>query len=240
MSGYKRFFIEGEIDDKIMLTGEEFSHAVNVLRIRTGENIIILNNSDFEYRAEVVEITKKYLTAKITDKTFCENENKNKLLLICGYLKGDKTEFVVQKAVELGVSEIVVFESEFCSAYLSDNKIERLNKVSKEAAKQCGRSKYPKVTGKNKLVDALEAGGNYSNKLFACEFADSSDVELKSVKGDCAIVIGSEGGFSENEFKTALKCGYNGITLGKRILRADTASVVMCSILAFLNGDLDK
>jgi len=240
MSGFKRFFIEGEIDGKITLDGEEFSHAVNVLRIKIGESIIILNNSDFEYRAEVIEITKKYLTAKIIDKTFCGNESKNKILLICGYLKGDKTEFVVQKAVELGVNEIVVFESEFCSAYLSDNKVERLNKVSKEAAKQCGRSKYPKVTAKNKFTDALETGESYTNKLFACEFADSSDIDLKSVKGDCAIVIGSEGGFSEKEFETALQCGYNGITLGKRILRADTASIAMCSILAFLNGDLDK
>jgi len=238
MSGLKRFFTDNIEDTS--LYGEEFLHAVNVLRIKTGENIIILDNSDYEYTAEVICIEKKSLDFKIINKEFCPLENKNKIKLICGYLKGDKTEFVVQKAVELGVSEIVVFESKFSSAYLSENKVERLNKVSREAAKQCGRSKYPVVTYKKEFKEALNTGLNYKNKLFACEFTESSDIDLSTVRGDTAVVVGSEGGFSNEEFETARTLGYLGITLGKRILRADTASITMCSILAFLNGDLNK
>jgi 16S rRNA (uracil1498-N3)-methyltransferase len=239
MSGLKRFFTDN-IEEITTLTGEEFLHAVNVLRVKTGDNITLLNNTDYEYTAEVISIERKSLSCKIIKKEYCQLENKNKVKLICGYLKGDKTEFVVQKAVELGVLEIVVFESQFSSAYLSDNKVERLNKVSREAAKQCGRSKYPVVTYKKDFKLALNEGIDYKNKLFACEFTESSDIDLKSVKGDTAIVIGSEGGFSKEEFETAKSLGYFGITLGKRILRADTASITMCSIIAFLNGDLDK
>jgi 16S rRNA (uracil1498-N3)-methyltransferase len=239
MSGLKRFFCN-KIEELTEISGEEFLHAVNVLRIKVGENIILLNNTDNEYTAEVISVDKKSFKAKILKKELCELESKSKILLICGFLKGDKTELVVQKAVELGVLEIVVFQSKFSSAYLSDNKIERLNKVSKEAAKQCGRSKYPLVISKNNLPDALETAENYKNKLFACEFADSSDIELTKIKGDTAIVIGSEGGFSKEEFELAKSMGFYGLSLGKRILRADTASIAMCSILAFLNGDLEQ
>jgi len=238
MSGLKRFFTD-KIEDVTTLSGEEFLHAVNVLRIRQGDFITLLDNTDFEYEAEVAEVGKKSLSAKVVSKKKSETESKNKIKLICGFLKGDKTEYAVQKAVELGVYEITVFESEFSSAYLSPSKVERLSKVSKEAAKQCGRSRYPLVTAKNSLAEALVDGAGYANKLFACEFAHTSDIDLKTIKGDTAVVIGSEGGFSEKEFEAAKGLGYKGITLGKRILRADTASIVMCGLISFINGELE-
>ena len=111
-----------------------------------------------------------------------------------GYLKNaDKNEFIVQKAVELGVKKIGVFSSEFSSAYMNANKLERLNKVAKESAKQCLRATAPEILYFDSLEKALESAKAYKNKLFACEFATESKCDMDNLEGDTAIVIGSEG-----------------------------------------------
>ena len=162
-----------------------------------------------------------------------------KVALVFGYLKNaDKNEFIVQKAVELGVSEIIAFSSEYSSAYMNENKLERLNKVSKEAAKQCMRSIAPKVEYATTLCDALERVGNYQNKLFACEFASKSQADVSSMFGSTAIVIGSEGGFSRAEEELANEKGFSSVTLGKRILRAETAAIALTSVVMFSLGEL--
>jgi 16S rRNA (uracil1498-N3)-methyltransferase len=160
MSDYRRFFVD-KIDDVITIDGEEFRHAVNVLRIKEGESIILLDNSGYEYTSVVEKINKKDLTAKVVSKTLSENEPKTKVALITGYLKGDKTELVVQKAVELGISQIIVFNSKFCSAYMNDNKLARLNKVAVESAKQCKRAVVPKVDYVDNFNDALKSCESY-------------------------------------------------------------------------------
>ena len=143
----------------------------------------------------------------------------------------------MQTAVELGVKEIGVFSSEFSSAYMNDNKLERLQKISKEAAKQCLRAVAPKVTYYSTLAQALTAGDKYANRLFACEFAQKSDVELSALRGSTAIVVGSEGGFSKEEAAFAKEKGYQFITLGKRILRAETAAVSTVAVAAYALGE---
>jgi hypothetical protein len=122
--------------------------------------------------------------------------------LLFGYLKNaDKNEFIVQKAVELGVKHIVVFSSEYSSAYMNENKLERLNKVAKEAAKQCLRATAPTIIYADTLKKALSEAAGYENKLFACEFATESKADVATLKGSTAIVIGSEGGFSDAEIE---------------------------------------
>ena len=242
MSTPKRFFVENinyPDDAKIVIEGEEFVHAKTVLRIEKGAEIVLLDNSGKEYYAIVDGIEKRSLSAHIVGVNDGDKEPNEKICLLCGALKGDKTELVVQKATELGVFEIVVFNSEFCSAFMSENKIERLNKVSKEASKQCLRSFAPKVYYYDKFKDALAHANGYKNKLFACEFAQSSDVEISALCGSTAIVVGSEGGFSQREFDLA-KEEYNflGITLGKRILRAETAAIATTAVVAFTLGEL--
>ena len=156
-----------------------------------------------------------------------------------GYLKNaDKNEFIVQKAVELGVKKIVAFSSEYSSAYMNENKLERLNKVSREAAKQCLRSVAPRVIYCGDFQSALKEADGYENKLFACEFAKDSEAELSTLKGSCALIVGSEGGFSEKEAALAKENGFSSITLGKRILRAETAAVALTAVVMFSLGEL--
>ncbi len=238
MSGLKRFFID-KIADTAVLEGEEFEHAKNVLRLSVGAEVILLDNSGKEYTAIVSKIEKKQMLLNVVRCEDGEKEPQTDVCLLFGYLKNaDKNEFIVQKAVELGVKKIGVFSSEFSSAYMNENKLERLNKVSREATKQCMRSVAPKVEYFDCLEKALKSCQEYQNKLFACEFASQSQCEVAMISGSTAIVIGSEGGFSKTEEELANAEGYASVTLGKRILRAETAAVALTSVVMFALGEL--
>lgn len=238
MSALKRFFVE-KIEEVTELFGDEFEHAKNVLRIGVGDEVILMDNSGKEYTAVVAQVEKKRMLLNVVREEVGTREANADVCLLFGYLKNaDKNEFIVQKAVELGVKKIGVFSSEFSSAYMNQNKLERLNKVSKEAAKQCLRSVAPEVVYFDGLQKALDFANGYENKLFACEFAAESKCDIETLKGGTAIVIGSEGGFSRAEEELANALGFASITLGKRILRAETAAVALTSVVMFALGEL--
>ena len=240
MSGRKRFFVE-KIDENntVVIDGDEFVHAKTVQRIDTGSEICLLDGSGKEYTAIVTKVEKRQLTAHITGCVEGDREPKTPIYLLVGALKGDKTELVVQKACELGAERIGVFSSKYCAAFLNENKLERLNKVAKEAAKQCMRSRAPEIRYYENLQSALESAEAYENKLFACEFANRSEINLSALNGSTAIVVGSEGGFSEKEYELAKNCGYSTVYLGKRILRAETAAIALMSIVAHSLGEME-
>ena len=238
MSGLKRFFVD-KIEDIVELCGEEFEHAKNVLRLSTGDEVILLDNSGNEYTAVIASVEKKRMLLNVVRCAAGDREPSADVCLLFGYLKNaDKNEFIVQKAVELGVKKIGVFSSEFSSAYMNANKLERLNKVSKEAAKQCLRATAPEVVYFDTFDKALGYADGYDNKLFACEFATESKRDVATLQGSTAIVIGSEGGFSREEELLANDQGFASITLGRRILRAETAAVALTSVVMFALGEL--
>ena len=237
MSALKRFFVD-TIGDTAELSGEEFEHAKNVLRIGVGAEVILLDNSGNEYTAVVAQVEKKRMLLNVVRMQAGEREADTDVCLLFGYLKNaDKNEFIVQKAVELGVKKIGVFSSEYSSAYMNANKLERLNKVAKEAAKQCLRSVAPTVVYYDTLNGALDSAKAYENKIFACEFAQNSEFSLADLKGSVAMVVGSEGGFSREEAAAAKAQGFAHVSLGKRILRAETAAVALASVVMFSLGE---
>ena len=238
MSALKRFFVD-KIEELVELCGEEFEHAKNVLRLGVGDEVILLDNSGKEYTAVIATLEKKKMTLNVVREEVGEREPNADVYLLFGYLKNaDKNEFIVQKAVELGVKKIGVFSSEFSSAYMNGNKLERLNKVSKEAAKQCLRATAPEIVYFDKFENALASAKGYENKIFACEFATESKCDLEGLSGSVAVVIGSEGGFSRAEEILANENGFASVTLGKRILRAETAAVALTSVVMFHLGEL--
>ncbi len=242
MSTPKRFFIDNlnyPDNTEAVLEGEEFVHAKTVLRITEGAEIVLLDNGGNEYSAIVTKVEKSRLSAHITGVNRGEREATTPIYLLIGALKGDKTELVVQKATELGIAKIGVFSSRYCSAYMNENKLERLNKVAREAAKQCLRSVAPEVVYFDNFTAALQSVTDYNNKLFFCEFAESSDIELSGISGATALVVGSEGGFADEEFALAKEIGFAGMSLGKRILRAETAAISVCALAAFALGELE-
>ncbi len=241
MSGRKRFFVEQlnyPAQTEVTLGGEEFVHAKTVQRVEEGTEIVLLDGSGREYAAIVSKVEKRSLSAHITGAALGDKEPKTQIYLLCGALKGDKTELVVQKAAEIGVSRIGVFQSGYCAAYMNANKLERLNKVSREAAKQCMRSRAPEVVYFDSFSSALKSAEGYANKIFACEFAERSDADVSQIQGSTALVVGSEGGFSKEESELAQSLGFSRITLGKRILRAETAAIALLSLAAYFLGEL--
>ncbi len=233
----RRFFID-TVCAETALIGEEFRHAKNVLRLSEGDEVVLLDGSGREYSAIVSRVERDRLLLHVTGETPSNREPEKEIVLLVGALKGDKTELVIQKATELGVSRIVVFTSRYSSAYVNENKLARFERVAREAAKQCLRARAPAVELLG-FEEALKCGMGCEKKLFACEFLQKSDegADFSDTKS-CAIVVGSEGGFSEEEFALAKSMGYSGISLGKRILRAETAAIAVCTLVARAMGEL--
>ena len=237
MAAPKRFFAQN-ISGDMTLSDEETRHAKNALRLSEGDELTLFDGSGREYDAVINEAGKREMRCTVLSSRPSDKEPKTRVKLLLGALKGDKTEFAVQKATELGVSEIGVFSSRYCSAYMNENKLERLAKVAREAAKQCLRASVPEVEYYSSLEGALASCAGYENKLFACEFAEKSETDLRGLKGSCALVVGSEGGFAPEEFERARAAGFAGISLGRRILRAETAAVAFTAVTMFLLGEL--
>ena len=120
----------------------------------------------------------------------------------------------------------------------NENKLERLKKIAQESAKQCLRSRAPEITYYPTLKGALQSGEGYENKIFACEFLREGGADLQKINSSCVLVVGSEGGFSHAEFDLAQAMGYQGVSLGKRILRAETAAVALTAVVMFALGEL--
>ncbi len=236
MAAPKRFFVEN-ITAEMALPEEEARHAKNALRIAEGEEVTLFDGSGREYSAVVTRVDKRGVSVHVVREEVSDREPKREVFLLVGALKGDKTELVVQKATELGVMRIGVFASRYCAAYMNENKLDRLVRVAREAAKQCLRATVPQVEYFDDLESALRAGQGYASKLFACEFLPPVGEKWSAGESVCC-VVGSEGGFSEEEYALAEGLGYHGISLGRRILRAETAAIALTSLVMYELGEL--
>lgn len=239
----RRFYVKPEdiANDIVTISGNEFWHLTKVLRYKVGYNLIVCNNFDgIDYLCELCEISKDYAIAKVQEKLDNECKTKCKITLFQALPKGDKVDLITQKAVELGVSNIVFFNSDFVSE--SKFNLERLNKINVEACKQCGRSRISNIFG---LVDFEQVVQNFDkfDKVVVCyenEKINSIKNELEGKNFEnIAIVIGSEGGFSQSEIDVCKTNNASIVTLGKRILRCETASIVVCGLVLYALGEMD-
>ena len=237
MAAPKRFFVE-QIADDMTLSAEESRHVKNVLRLTEGDEVTLFDGSGREYSAVVDHVARDAVHVHVVREAVSDREPGIRVTLLVGALKGDKTELVVQKATELGVMRIGVFSSRYCAAYMNENKLERLRRVAREAAKQCLRATVPEVVYYETLEEALRAGEDCRHKLFACEFLPAGGEGLGVLQESVCAVVGSEGGFSEEEYETARQLGYTGISLGRRILRAETAAIAFTSVIMYAAGEL--
>ena len=197
-------------------------------------NFVAFCGDGKDYFCEILNINKNAVECKIEK---IENNLADAKVDICVYqamLKADKLELITQKITEIGIKELNLFESEFCVAKLKDNnnKIERLNKITLESSKQCGRSIPLKIDTKPNFKSMLESLKNYDLVLFAYEGQRVN--KITQIQGDynkIAIIIGSEGGFSDNEYNELMQLkNVQCVTLGNRILRAETACIVASAL----------
>lgn len=216
----------GEI---IELSREDKRYLSNVLRCARGENILILDGKGKSFRAKIID--RNHI--EILGENEQLREDKFKLILCQALLKGEKMDFIIQKSTEIGVTKIIPFISERC-IIKKTNKIERWRRIIKEASEQSGRLNTPDIDS-IKNFDELLASIN--NGILFWENAKLSLVDVffeLSLSEPIFLIVGPEGGFSSDEVSRALKKELKIASLGKRILRSDTAAIISLSLVSFL------
>lgn len=229
-----RFFVNSECisDNKITISDKDAYHIARSLRMAVGDKITVCDEGGAEYLCALCHIRDELCIAEIESKNVGATESPVTITLYMAYPKGDKLETVVQKSVELGASSIIPFESSRCIKRPAEEKLgkiaERLSRIAEEAAKQCGRSRLPSVSKMIKFNELLTRISEYDLVLFCYEGEGAQS--LKKVleaygkgSGNIAVIIGSEGGFSEAEAKSITDMGAKCVNLGPRILRCETA-----------------
>ena len=246
-----RFFVNPEniTADKAIIEGDELRHLAQVLRLRLGEQLVLLDDIGMQYDCVLEELTKERATARIFDRRENVAESDLRLWLAQGLPKGDKMEEIVKKAVELGVTGIIPLEMNRCVVRLDtkEKKIsrqERLQKVAREAVKQCGRSRTPVVMEPCALVDIKDLLDDFITVVPWEEGGIPIKDWIQSQSGrglpdkDIIIVIGPEGGIEKCEIDYITQSGGIAVSLGQRILRTETAGPAVISVLQYEWGDL--
>ncbi|MBF7096863.1 16S rRNA (uracil(1498)-N(3))-methyltransferase [Alkalibacter mobilis] len=238
-----RFFIDESFIDlesgRITITGEDHMHISKSLRMRVGEKVVICDGKSNDYICEIDEINKKETLLSIVDSIRNDAEMDVRVTLYQGLSKGHKMDTTIQKCVELGVDKItpVITERTVSLPSDKDKKIQRWNKISMEAAKQSGRGMIPEVTEILSFQKMIEKIKNDDLKLVAYE--NERSVTLKDLMeenkrpGSIGIIIGPEGGFTSEEIAKLQQCEGKPISLGKRILRTETAAMALMAMLVY-------
>ena len=239
------FFVEPEqISEKeIRITGSDVNHIRSVLRMKPGEEILISSRAGGDYHCAVEEIGQDEVRTSIMWKEALGRELSCPIVLFQGLPKGDKMEMVIQKNVELGVHAIVPVAMQRCVVKLDEKKAQakqkRWQQISESAAKQAKRGIVPEILPVMSFTRALDYAGDFEQKLLPYECAEGIAGTRRILSGiqpgqKVAVFIGPEGGFDEKEVEEAKKAGFQVLTLGRRILRTETAGMMLLSVLGYL------
>lgn len=245
----RRFFTDPEnIRGSEIRIYEDAAHITRVLRMNAGDEIAVFDGSGIEYTATLVSIGPKECVAEISDRHKSESEPSLKVYLYQGIPKSGKMETIVQKLVELGAYRIIPVEMERCVVRLDEKrkleKTKRWNKVSVEAAKQCGRSVIPTVESPIRFREAVDEMKSLDLAVMPYEVLGHEGKRglkelLKDFCGESVgILVGPEGGFSDGEAKMAEEAGINRIGLGRRILRTETVGSAVVPIIMYEKDEI--
>ncbi len=223
------------------LYGDDARHIARSLRMAVGDLITLCDGEGTEYTARLTRIRDEECLLSLEKESLSEAEPLAEITLFMAYPKADKLETVVQKAVELGCTRIVPFISERCIKRPNDEKKDkqtaRLLRIAHEAAKQCGRGRLPAVENAISFDELLKRIPDYTLTLFCYEGEGTEPIKNvlnpKATYKTIAVIVGSEGGFSENEAQKICSNGSTAVGLGKRILRCETAPTVCLSMICY-------
>ena len=245
-----QFFVEPcqiNINDKsVMILGSDVNHIKNVLRMRVGEEISVSNGLDGrEYRCGIAALEEERIVCELRFVKEDQVELPAEVYLFQGLPKGDKMELIVQKTVELGVCKIIPVAMKRCVTKLEDKKalsrVARWQGIAEAAAKQSRRGIIPEVLGVMSFPDAVKLASEMEVKLIPCEMAEDME-RTREIIGSLkpgqriAVFIGPEGGFEEAEIELAKSSGMEPVTLGRRILRTETAGFTVLAWIGYVLG----
>ena len=244
-----RFFIQigAEVGDTVFLQGEQAAH-MKVLRMRPGECLVLADGLGQDYHCSLLALGDKSAQVQVESVSPSLGEARVRAAVYAALPKGERSDFIVQKSVELGAAEIVFFHSERCVAKLEEKsagkKLERWNRIAEEAAMQSGRGKVPLVRFLPGFaaMAAETAGAEFRAFLWEEEHALSLKAALEARGKDfttAALITGPEGGFSAAEAERAKAAGVAPVTVGRRILRCETAPLCALTALMYHTDDLN-
>lgn len=236
----KFFFNKNDISrGQVQLFGEDEKHIKTVLRAREGEEMTLCDGEGMDYQCRIASLERGVLL-DILSKEVCETEPKTKITLYQGLPKADKMELIIQKCVELGVDRIVAVSTERAIVKLDkkeNKKLERWQKIAEAAAKQSGRGKIPEIGQQVlKFKEAVAEAKGLDGAIIPYEKEQETGIRqfVQGFQGESiGVFIGPEGGFAEEEIALAQESGITPITLGKRILRTETAGMTTAAILLY-------
>lgn len=241
----QRYFIpQPFIDGYLVISGDDAKHIQKVMRMQEGQTIIVVSENQ-AYEAKIISFEDKDVRVEKSSDVLNSNELPKKVTICCGLPKGEKLDLITQKATELGMHELLLFEAERSivkwDAQKGKKKQERLQKIAKEAAEQSHRNIVPAIPDILTFKQLLKLKDQYDVLLVADE-EDAKQVKrthlpefLKSAKDkqSICIVFGPEGGLSRNEIQALMEHGFQSISLGPRILRAETAPLYVLSAISY-------
>lgn len=239
-----RFFGKSENihDDYIIIDGGDVNHIKNVLRMKAGDELIVTGAGSSEYHCSIREYGDEEVILDIIEAKDTDTELAAKVYLFQGLPKGDKMEMIIQKCVELGVHEIIPVETKRAVVKLdakkAASKVARWQAISESAAKQSHRSIVPKIADVMSFTEALKYASDMNLKLIPYELSEGMEatkVAIDSIAAgnQVAVFIGPEGGFEVSEIEAAKQSGVTPISLGKRILRTETAGMMVMSVIMY-------
>jgi len=239
---YNFFVSSNQIrEGKIQITGEDYNHIKNVLRMSIGDRIFVVEPEEqkrFEAEVEGFDTEGKFVNCKIIDE-LPSTEPKINLTIFQGIPKSDKMELIIQKCTELGMSNLYPVEMKYCIGKIkNENKISRWNTIAEAAAKQSKRTIIPKIENSIGFEKMLEMLNNYDLVVTAYEKEAQSKRLKETLKTNpdaknIAIIIGPEGGISESEVEKLEANGVKMVSLGKRILRTETATIATTAMIMY-------
>lgn len=239
-----RFFVDAEQvgPQSAVLTGEQAGHA-KVLRLKCGDAVILCDGQGTDYHCVISDISPEQVCLTVERQCRAESEAQVFVSVYMGYAKGDKFEHVIQKATELGAGEIIGFPSSRCVAKLDEKalakKLPRWQKIAAAAAEQSGRGRIPQVLALSSYESALQRAASAEKALFFYEnenqrtLSDALAGEFQTI----SLMTGPEGGFAPQEAEQAQKAGLEICSLGRRILRCETAPLCALSAVMFQAGE---
>lgn len=239
------FFTDNEIGtENFIITGENARHISKSLRMKPGEALTLVTPEKEQLDCVITAVSADSVEVEITSRKPCENEPDVEITLYQALPKGDKMEYIVQKCVELGISRIVPVISARCISRPDEKSLAkkqvRWQKIAKEAAQQSRRGIIPKIDTAVSFKEAVKlCAQNEQNIIFYELGGESVKTLIKNKPESIGIFIGSEGGFEQAEVDLAIQSGAKAATLGKRILRAETAPLAALSVIMYETGNFE-
>ena len=229
------------IGQKLALSPEASLHVGGVLRMQAGEFITLFCGNNCEYNVLIEQVTKKQVVVLVKSEEEVNRESPRALHLAQGISKGERMEWVIQKAVELGVTSITPIITSRCVVRLTEDRFIKKHKqwqsIAISACEQSGRNLIPSINPITK-IDNFLADCNAAMKFILSPMAQKTWREIQVIPGDISVLIGPEGGLTPEEVQQAQASDFTSLALGPRILRTETAAVVALSILQAIAGDL--